>query len=244
MATESVIVAEGLKKIYGSGENRVEALAGASFRIEAGEWVAIVGRSGSGKSTLLNVLGLLDRPTEGRYVLNGREVSALSGSALAKARSELIGFVFQSFNLLPRETALANVELPMIYARVGGRERKRRALEALDRVGLADRAKHRPTELSGGQKQRVAIARALVNEPALLLADEPTGNLDSASGASILDLFGALNASGVTLVVVTHDPIVAGRAGRVIEIRDGRSYERRPSATPRVMEQPVLASIA
>ena len=244
MATESVIIAERLTKVYGSGENRVEALAGASFRIEPGEWVAIVGRSGSGKSTLLNVIGLLDRPSDGRYVLNGREVSALSGSALAKARSELIGFVFQSFNLLPRETALANVELPMIYAGIGGRERKRRALEALDRVGLADRARHKPTELSGGQKQRVAIARALVNEPAIILADEPTGNLDSASGAGILDLFGALNASGVTLVVVTHDPIVAGRANRVIEIRDGRSYERRPAATPRPVELPALASIA
>jgi putative ABC transport system ATP-binding protein len=235
MATDAVIVAEGLTKVYGSGENRVEALAGASFRIEKGEWVAIVGRSGSGKSTLLNVLGLLDRPTEGRYLLDGREVSGLSGSALAKARSASIGFIFQSFNLLPRETALANVELPMIYAGVGGRERKRRALEALERVGLADRAKHKPTELSGGQKQRVAIARALVNEPALLLADEPTGNLDSTSGASILDLFGALNAGGVTLVVVTHDPIVAGRAGRVIEIRDGRSYARRQAAAPRLV---------
>jgi putative ABC transport system ATP-binding protein len=244
MAIESVIVAEGLTKVYGSGENRVEALAGASFRIEAGEWVAIVGRSGSGKSTLLNVIGLLDRPTAGRYVLNGREVSALSGSALAKARSELIGFVFQSFNLLPRETALANVELPMIYAGVGGRERRQRAQEALERVGLADRAKHKPTELSGGQKQRVAIARALVNNPAIILADEPTGNLDSASGASILDLFGALNASGVTLIIVTHDPIVAGRAGRVIEIRDGRSYERQTVAAPRPADTPALAGVA
>ena len=244
MATDAVIVAEGLTKVYGSGENRVEALAGASFRINKGEWVAIVGRSGSGKSTLLNVIGLLDRPTGGRYLLDGREVSGLSGSALAKARSALIGFVFQSFNLLPRATALANVELPMIYAGVGGRERKRRALEALERVGLADRAKHKPTELSGGQKQRVAIARALVNEPALLLADEPTGNLDSASGASILDLFGALNASGVTLVVVTHDPIVAGRAGRVIEIRDGRSFERRAAGVPQAVGVMELAGVA
>jgi putative ABC transport system ATP-binding protein len=190
------------------------------------------------------VVGLLDRPTAGRYVLNGREVSALSGSALAKARSELIGFVFQSFNLLPRETALANVELPMVYAGVGGRERRQRAQEALERVGLADRAKHKPTELSGGQKQRVAIARALVNNPAIILADEPTGNLDSASGASILDLFGALNASGVTLVVVTHDPIVAGRAGRVIEIRDGRSHERHAVVAPRPADTPALADVA
>ena len=244
MNTEPAIVAAGLTKVFGSDENRVEALAGASFRIERGEWVAIVGRSGSGKSTLLNLLGLLDQPTAGSYTLAGRDVSALRGRALAKARRELIGFVFQSFNLLPRETALANVELPMIYADVPARERRRRALEALDRVGLANRVGHKPPQLSGGQKQRVAIARALVNEPAILLADEPTGNLDSASGAGILDLFGALNASGVTLIVVTHDPIVAGRARRVIEIRDGRSYERQP-ATPLVFaDRPLLATIA
>ena len=234
MGAERVIVAEGLTKVYGSGESRVEALAGASFGIDHGEWVSIVGRSGSGKSTLLNLIGLLDRPTAGRYVLNGRDVSNLSGRALAKARSELIGFVFQSFNLLPRETALANVELPMVYAGVGGRERRRRAQEALERVGLADRAGHKPTQLSGGQKQRVAIARALVNNPAIILADEPTGNLDSASGAGVLDLFGALNASGVTLIVVTHDALVANRAGRIIEIRDGRSFERQRVAVPRL----------
>jgi putative ABC transport system ATP-binding protein len=244
MGAEQAIVAEGLTKIYGSGESRVEALAGASFRIDHGEWVSIVGRSGSGKSTLLNLIGLLDRPTAGRYVLDGRDVSALSGAALARARSELIGFVFQSFNLLPRETALANVELPMVYAGVGTRERRRRAQEALGRVGLADRAGHKPTELSGGQKQRVAIARALVNNPAIILADEPTGNLDSVSGAGVLDLFGALNASGVTLVVVTHDLLVADRAGRTIEIRDGRSHERRPAASPRPAEAPVLAGVS
>ena len=244
MSAEHVIVAEGLTRVYGSGESRVEALAGASFRINHGEWVSIVGRSGSGKSTLLNLIGLLDRATAGRYVLDGRDVSSLPSRELARARNELIGFVFQSFNLLPRATALANVELPMIYAGVGGRERRRRALEALERVGLADRATHKPTELSGGQKQRVAIARALVNNPAIILADEPTGNLDSSSGAGVLDLFGALNASGVTLVVVTHDPIVAGRGSRTIEIRDGRSYERRPATTPRATELPELVGVA
>ena len=243
MSAEHVIVAEGLTKVYGSGESRVEALVGASFRIDHGEWVSIVGRSGSGKSTLLNLIGLLDRPTAGRYMLDGRDVSALPSRALARARSELIGFVFQSFNLLPRETALANVELPMIYAGVGARERRRRAQEALERVGLADRAGHKPTELSGGQKQRVAIARALVNNPAIILADEPTGNLDSASGAGVLDLFGALNADGVTLVVVTHDPIVAGRAGRTIEIRDGRSYERRAAERSRPADVPELVGV-
>lgn len=225
MRTQRVIEIRDLTKIYGTGDNRVDALAGASFTINTGEWVAIVGPSGSGKSTLMNLLGLLDRPTSGSFTLDGRDVAHLRGGELARARREMIGFVFQSFNLMPRETARANVELPMVYAGVRGAQRKRRALDALDRVGLADRAGHKPPELSGGQKQRVAIARAIVNRPALLLADEPTGNLDSVSGARILDLFGELNAAGVTLIVVTHDPEVAARAHRIIEIRDGRSYE-------------------
>ncbi len=220
-AARVMIEARDLSKVYGRGEGRVEALAGATFGVEAGEWVSVVGPSGSGKSTLMNLLGLLDRPTSGSYLLDGREVSALRGGELARARRDTIGFVFQSYNLLPRQTARKNVELPMVYAGVGRGERRRRAAEALERVGLLDRARHRPPELSGGQKQRVAIARALVNRPALLLADEPTGNLDSASGEAILGLFGELNDSGVTLVVVTHDAAVAARAGRTIEVRDG-----------------------
>lgn len=213
-----------MTKTYGRGEGLVEALAGVSLRVEAGEWVSVVGPSGSGKSTLMNLLGLLDRPTSGSYVLDGRDVSRLKGGELAAARRDLIGFVFQSYNLLPRQSAQGNVELPMVYAGVGGKERKRRAREALERVGLADRAHHNPTELSGGQKQRVAVARAIVNEPALLLADEPTGNLDTATGEGILDLFEELNAGGVTLMVVTHDENVARRGGRVVEIQDGRVF--------------------
>lgn len=228
-----VIEAGGLTKTYGRGEGRVDALVDVDLSVEAGEWVAVIGPSGSGKSTLMNLLGLLDRPTSGSYALNGREVSGLRGGELARARRELIGFVFQSYNLLPRQSSRKNVELPMLYAGVGGRERRRRALEALKKVDLLDRAGHKPPELSGGQKQRVAIARALVNEPALLLADEPTGNLDSASGASILDLFGELNAGGVTLIVVTHDPEVARRADRIVEIRDGRVFSDERSSDER-----------
>jgi putative ABC transport system ATP-binding protein len=225
-----VIEAENLARIYGRGENRVGALAGVSLVVERGEWVAVVGPSGSGKSTLMNLLGLLDLPTSGRYVLDGREVSGLRGGELAKTRRELIGFVFQSYNLLPRQSARKNVELPMVYAGVRGAERKRRALEALERVRLSDRAAHKPPELSGGQKQRVAIARALVNRPAILLADEPTGNLDTKSGEGILDLFGELSADDTTLVVVTHDMEVAARADRIVEVRDGRiDAESEPS---------------
>ena len=217
-----VIEARDLTKVYGRGENRVEALAGMSMNVEPGEWIAIVGPSGSGKSTLMNLIGLLDRPTSGAYTLDGRDVSRLRGGELARARRDLIGFVFQSYNLLSRQSALANVELPMVYAGIGRKERRERALGVLERVGLAGRVHHRPTELSGGQNQRVAIARALVNNPALLLADEPTGNLDTASGAEILNLFAELNASGVTVVVVTHDAEVAARAERMVELRDGR----------------------
>jgi putative ABC transport system ATP-binding protein len=224
-----VIEARDLTKVYGRRENRVEALAGMSMNVEPGEWIAIMGPSGSGKSTLMNVIGLLDRPTSGNYVLDGRDVSGLRGGELASARRNLIGFVFQSYNLLPRESALKNVELPMVYAGVGRKVRRKRALGVLERVGLSERAHHPPPELSGGQMQRVAIARALVNDPALLLADEPTGNLDTASGAEILDLFGELNASGVTLVVVTHDPEVAARAQRIVELRDGRIVSDEPS---------------
>ena len=220
-APDTVIEAENLTKIYGQDENRVEALAGASLGVEKGEWVAVVGPSGSGKSTLMNLLGLLDQPTSGKYVLDGREVAGLKGSELAQARREMIGFVFQSYNLLPRQSALKNVELPMVYAGVYGKERKERALGALERVELSQRASHKPPELSGGQKQRVAIARALVNNPAIVLADEPTGNLDTKSGEGILELFGELNADGTTLIMVTHDMEVAERAERIIEVRDG-----------------------
>jgi putative ABC transport system ATP-binding protein len=217
-----VIEARNLSKLYGREENRVEALAGVSLTVGAGEWVSLVGPSGSGKSTLMNLLGLLDRPTAGSYSLGGREVSGLKGGELSRARRDLVGFLFQSYNLLPQQTALANVELPMVYAGVGRKERRRRATEALRRVGLSGRTGHRPNELSGGQMQRVAIARSLVNGPSLLLADEPTGNLDSASGEDIMGLFGELHESGVTIVVVTHDSEVAGRGGRIVEIRDGR----------------------
>ena len=225
-----VIEARELTKVYGRGENRVEALSGMNMNVEPCEWIAIVGPSGSGKSTLMSLIGLLDRPTSGNYVLDGRDVSGLQGGELANARRNLIGFVFQSYNLLPRESALKNVELPMVYAGVGRKERRKRALGVLERVGLSERAHHRPPELSGGQMQRVAIARALVNGPALLLADEPTGNLDTVSGAEILDLFEELNASGgVTVVVVTHDAEVAARTQRVVELRDGRIVAGEPS---------------
>ncbi len=217
-----VIETGNLTKIYGEGESRVEALAGVSLNVEREEWISIVGPSGSGKSTLMNLLGLLDRPTSGFYVLDGREVSGLAGGEVTRARRDMIGFVFQSYNLLPRESTLRNVELPMVYAGVYGAERKRRAMEALERVGLSNRASHKPPELSGGQKQRVAIARALVNSPAIVLADEPTGNLDTKSGEDILDLFRELKADGTTLIMVTHDMEVAAKAERIVEVRDGR----------------------
>jgi putative ABC transport system ATP-binding protein len=219
-----VIEARDLSKTYGRGAGKVEAVAGVSLSVTSGEWLSVVGPSGSGKSTLMNLLGLLDRPTSGSYALGGREVSKLKGGELAHARRELVGFVFQSYNLLPRRSARENVELPMIYAGVGRRERKGRAMEALEQVGLTDRARHKPSELSGGQQQRVAIARALANDPALLLADEPTGNLDSVSSEDIMGLFEELNSSGTTLIVVTHDANVATRADRTVEMRDGRVF--------------------
>ena len=222
-----IIEALDLTKSYGRGESKVEAVAGVSLSVASGEWLSVVGPSGSGKSTLMNLLGLLDRPTSGSYALGGREVSKLKGGELARARRELVGFVFQSYNLLPRQSARENVELPMIYAGVGRRERKRRAMGALERVELTDRASHKPSELSGGQAQRVAIARALANDPALLLADEPTGNLDSVSSEGIMGLFEELNSSGTTLIVVTHDANVATRADRTVEMRDGRAFTGR-----------------
>ena len=203
----------------------VDALRGVSVAIEKGEYVAIMGPSGSGKSTLMHILGCLDKPSTGSYILNGEDVSKVGKGRLARIRGREIGFVFQSFNLLPRATLLRNVELPMLYAGYGRKERKAKAIEALERVGLGDRIAHRPNELSGGQRQRAAIARALVNTPSLLLADEPTGNLDSKSGDDVMKLFDALNAEGHTVVVVTHEPDIAARARRIIRVVDGKIAE-------------------
>jgi putative ABC transport system ATP-binding protein len=220
-----------ITRVFDSGGQPLFALRGVSLRIDEGEFVAIMGTSGSGKSTLMNILGALDRPSSGEYRLDGEAVATLNDTALSGLRNRKIGFVFQSFNLLPRLTAVENVELPLTYARVAGRERRERALEALAQVGLADRVHHRPTQLSGGQQQRVAMARALVTRPRLLLADEPTGALDSETTAQILALLQDLHRRGLTLVVVTHESEVARTAHRVVVVRDGRVVADGPPQT-------------
>jgi putative ABC transport system ATP-binding protein len=217
-----VLDVRALTKVYGEGENEVRALDGVDLTVRRNEYVAIIGQSGSGKSTLLNMLGCLDAPTTGRYLLEGLDVSRLDDRQQSVLRNRQIGFIFQSFNLIPRTSAVENVELPLIYAGVSRRRRRERALAALSLVGLSDRTRNRPNELSGGQQQRVAVARALVTAPALLLADEPTGNLDSASTADVLDLFDGLHAAGRTIVLITHDDEVAARADRVVVVADGR----------------------
>jgi len=218
----SLIETNDLWKSYVMGSETIHALRGVSLGIERGEYVAIMGPSGSGKSTLMNLIGCLDTPTKGSYLLNGKQVSQMNDDELARIRNEEIGFVFQTFNLLPRATALHNVELPLIYAGVTGKERSERAHRALERVELTDRKSHRPNELSGGQRQRVAVARALVNNPSILLADEPTGNLDSKTGEEIMNLFARLHEGGNTIILVTHEADIAAHANRVVHIRDGQ----------------------
>ena len=226
----AIIRMEKIRKLYDTGKVKVEALKGVDFEVRKGEFVAVVGPSGSGKSTLMNLVGCLDTATEGAYYLSGEPVSGMSRDGLADIRNRRVGFVFQSFNLLPQITAAENVELPLVFGGKPPRERKERVVELLTRVGLAERMEHRPTELSGGQMQRVAIARALAMDPDILLADEPTGNLDSGSGSDIMSLFAELSTQGRTLVVITHDMTLARRAGRIVEMRDGAIIADRPAA--------------
>jgi putative ABC transport system ATP-binding protein len=218
----ALIETRDLWKTYVMGEEEIHALRGVSIEIQRGEYVAIMGPSGSGKSTLMNLIGCLDTPSKGSYLLNGKEVAAMNDDDLARIRNEEIGFVFQTFNLLPRATALHNVELPLIYAGVSGKDRVDRAKQALEKVELTSRALHKPNELSGGQRQRVAIARALVNDPSILLADEPTGNLDSKTGNEIMAVFTRLHDAGNTIVLVTHEADIAAYAHRIIHLRDGQ----------------------
>jgi putative ABC transport system ATP-binding protein len=220
--TEPLITLEGISRVYRTGRIDVRALDGLDLTVRRGEFLAIVGPSGSGKTTLMNIVGCLDRPTTGRYVLDGMAVDELDDNGLAEVRSRSIGFIFQSYNLLPKTTALDNVATALAYQGVGHRERARRASAALERLGLGDRADHEPTELSGGQQQRVAIARALVTEPSLLLADEPTGNLDTHSGDEVMGILRELHATGRTIVLITHDAEVAASADRQVHVRDGR----------------------
>jgi putative ABC transport system ATP-binding protein len=223
-----------ITKVYEMGDQSVRALDGVSVGIERGEYVAIMGPSGSGKSTLMNLVGCLDTPSSGSYVLNGKEVGRMSDDELAAIRNQEIGFVFQTFNLLPRTTALHQVELPLVYGGISKRDRRDRAIKALQAVGLGDRMQHQPSEMSGGQRQRVAIARALINNPSILLADEPTGNLDSQTGIEIMALFDELNRTGNTIILVTHEEDIAAHARRIVRLRDGKVLSDRPNEQKRV----------
>jgi len=237
-APAPLVLLDGITRIYRMGDVEVPALRGISLSVEEGEFVAIMGASGSGKSTLMNIIGCLDRPTTGRYLLSGREVSRLSREELAATRNRTLGFVFQSFNLLPRTSALENAELPLLYGGVSTRERMRRAGEVLRRVGLVDRMQHPPSRLSGGEQQRVAIARALITRPRLILADEPTGNIDSRTGVEIMALFQELGRGGITIILVTHESEIASYASRVVVMKDGlvRSDRRQEPAAARAPE--------
>ena len=243
VTTEAQIRVVDVTKVYRSGDVEVKALAGVSLTVQAGEFVAIMGSSGSGKSTLMNVLGCLDKPTSGKYWLAGREVSRLDKNQLAEVRNQYLGFVFQSFNLLSRTTALENVELPLLYQGLSSKERSLRATRALERVGLGSRLDHTPSQLSGGQQQRVAIARALASAPKVILADEPTGNLDSRTSVEVMALFQELVATGITVVLVTHEPDISRHASRVVVVKDGRILrddlqEPEPAVVPPAPEVP------
>lgn len=237
---DAVIQIENLTRTYQMGETEVRALAGVSLQVQRNEYIAIMGPSGSGKSTLMNMIGCLDTPSSGEYILNGNRVSQMDDSDLAEIRNREIGFVFQTFNLLPRTSCLANVELPLIYAGIKAFDRKEKALEVLDKVGLGDRVDHKPNELSGGQRQRVAIARALVNSPSILLADEPTGNLDTKTGDEIMLLFEELYRAGNTIILVTHENEIAEYSRRIVRLRDGLVEKDEPVDNP-VLEQETVA---
>lgn len=232
MADQAVIQIKDLKRVYQMGNTEVRALDGVTFDIHRNEYIAIMGPSGSGKSTMMNLIGCLDTPSEGEYILNGHRVSEMDDKELADIRNREIGFVFQTFNLLARTDCLANVELPLIYAGMAGADRKARAIDVLTKVGLGDRLDHKPNELSGGQRQRVAIARALVNDPSILLADEPTGNLDTKTGEEIMELFEELYKAGNTIILVTHENDIANHARRIVRLRDGKVESDEPVAKP------------
>jgi putative ABC transport system ATP-binding protein len=230
-----------ITKVYVMGQEQVHALSGVTLGVDRGEYVAIMGPSGSGKSTLMNLIGCLDTPTSGSYVLNGREVARMTDDELAAIRNQEIGFVFQTFNLLPRTNALQQVELPLVYSGLARKDRRERAIQALAAVGLSDRMNHMPNEMSGGQRQRVAIARALINDPSILLADEPTGNLDSQTGAEIMTLFDELNQRGNTIVLVTHEEDIAAHARRVVRLLDGKVRDDRSNERTRTPHAPAVA---